>query len=164
IPGPWFNPNPNDTRERYQALGATKSERDQARLEAFGAMPGTPFYGEPLDVRVVLVGSVSQNMPVPISQQAEWLRKWGWIPREIGATGRKIPWVHVPEGFDLSDPDTFAVPNLILAYDPALATGRAGGFDPNSPYVRYDEFGRPLPPMPRLPVSPTLAYFGEVNP
>ncbi|MCX7800863.1 MAG: hypothetical protein N2109_11035 [Fimbriimonadales bacterium] len=164
IPGPWFNPNPNDTRERYATLGSTQEERDQARLEAFGAMPGTPFYGEPLDVRVVLVGSVSQNMPVPISQQAEWLRKWGWIPREIGATGRRIPWVHVPEGYDLDDPDTFAVPNLILAYDPALATGRAGGFDPNSPYVRYDEYGRPLPPMPRLPVSPTLAYFGEVNP
>jgi hypothetical protein len=49
-----------------------------------------------------------------------------------------------------------------------LAT--ASYFDPNEPGqfkwkpVRVDENGWVLPPMPRLPVSPTLAYFGEVNP
>jgi hypothetical protein len=58
------------------------------------------------------------------------------------------------------------VPNLIIGYDPMLATARVGGFDPTSEPVRPADAGghMTLPPMPRLPVSPTLAYFGEVNP
>jgi len=124
-----------------------------------------PFYGEPLDVRVSILGAVSENMPPSSAQQAESLRKWGWIPRDLGATGRRIPWSHVPTGYDISDTGKdLYVPNLVITYDPMLATGRSGGFDPTSPYVRTDSIGRPLPPMPRLPVSPTLSYFGEVNP
>lgn len=164
IPGQWFNPNPNDRRDTYQSLGATPAERQQARLDAFGSFPETPFYGEPNDVKVTIVGSVAENMPPPISQQAEWLRKWGWIPREHGATGELIPWSHVPQGFDIANGDLY-VPNLTVVYDSALATARLNGFDDTlaNPYIRVDN-GRPLPPLPRLPVSPTLAYFGEVNP
>jgi hypothetical protein len=56
-----------------------------------------------------------------------------------------------------------------LGHDPALSTGRTSGFDlpvgsDTSKYLRRDAYGRPLPPMPRLPVSPTLSYFGEVLP
>ena len=176
IPGRWFNPNPNDRRDTYQALGSTPAEREQARLDAFGAFPEMPFYGEPNDVKVTIVGSIAENMPPPISQQAEWLKKWGWIPREHGATGRLIPWSHVPVGFDITAGDQY-VPNLNLIYDPVLASGRLDGFaNPTASattwpttYVRYDRDAttgevRPLPPIPRLPVSPTLAYFGEVNP
>jgi len=81
----------------------------------------------------------------------------------------------VPAGYDPTIP---FVPNLIVAYDPMLATARTQGFvtdnDPTS-YVRtgwYDFNGDgiqqawefvPLPPMPRLPVSPALSYFGEVE-
>lgn len=165
IPGQWFNPNPNDRRDTYASLGATQAEREQSRLDQFGSFPETPFYGEPLDVKVTIVGAVSQNMPPPISQQAEWLKKWGWIPREHGASGELIPWSHVTPGFDIANGAQY-VPNLNLIYDPMLATGRVDGYDdsPANPYVRTDLAGRPLPPMPRLPVSPTLAYFGEVNP
>lgn len=103
-------------------------------------------------------------MPPPISQQAEWIRKWGWIPKEHGASGTLIPWSHVPAGFDPLNTDNY-VPNLTLVYDTSLATARLGGFEdtPANPYLRTDGAGRPLPPLPRLPVSPTLAYFGEVN-
>jgi hypothetical protein len=174
IPGQWFNPNANDTRDNYVNLGTTNAERDQNRKEAFGAFPEMPFYGEPIDVRVQIIGSVSENMPPPISQQAEWLKKWGWIPRRLGATGLLIPKTHVPQTnpmtgatYDIRDTGTDRfVPNLLITYDPSLATARVGGFDntPGNPLIRTDSFGRPLPPMPRLPVSSTLAFFGEVNP
>jgi hypothetical protein len=181
IPGAWFNPNANDTRQAYEsALPANPSAQDfvaadRSRLERFGSSPIMPFYGEPLNVRVTVIGSVSENMPPPISQQAEWQRKWAWMPRQLAAmrdmtTNRPIsvPAQHVPVGFDANN--SVFVPNLVVSYDPMLATGRTNGFvlsnDPDdaaSPAVRVDDYGRLLPPMPRLPVSPALAYFGEVQ-
>ena len=165
IPGNWYNPDSTDTRERWNNAGASDSERNQNRLEDLGSTPWTPFYGEPLDVQITVYGAVSENMPPSIGQQAEYLKKWGWIPRRLGATGQLIPWSHVPEGYDISDTGTNEwVPNITIIYDPVLATGRQRGYDISAPYIRVDEFGRSLPPMPRLPVSPTLSYFGEVNP
>jgi len=170
IPGPWFNPNPNDRRDFYNlgldiyAAATTKAEKDAIRLENYGASQTMPFYGEPLDVRIVISGAVSENMPPPASVQSEWLKKWGWIPQDQGATGLLIPAAHVPAGYTAAS--GAIVPNLIISYDLALATARSGGFvTDNSPasLLRVDNFGHPLPPMPRLPVSPTLAYFGEVH-
>lgn len=176
IPGAWFNPDSNDRRDTYAALGTNQAERDLARLQQFGSYPETPFYGEPLDVRVQIIGAVSMNMPAPISMQSEWLKKWGWIPREQGISGKLIPSVHVPAGYDITAGSQF-VPNLIMVHDPMLVTGRTTGYRavPDS-YVRFTRVqpdpvnnpaftvDYPLPPMPRLPVSPTLSYFGEVNP
>ncbi|MDR3690289.1 MAG: hypothetical protein P4L46_12985 [Fimbriimonas sp.] len=170
IPGPWFNPNPNDRRDYYvssedvYAGASTTPEKDAIRLENFGATPGFPFYGEPLDIRIVISGAVSENMPPPASVQAEWLKKWGWIPKDLGATGLVIPGSHVPPASTLANP--LIIPNLIINYDPVLATGRSNGYViDNGPgtLIRTDSYGRPLPPMPRLPVSPTLAFFGEVQ-
>ncbi|HXH59964.1 MAG TPA: hypothetical protein VNI20_01255 [Fimbriimonadaceae bacterium] len=160
IPGPWFNMNTDDTRERFENdvanIGRDAAER--LRFERFGNTPSIPFSEEPLDCRVTIVGAVSENLPAPISRQAEWMQKWGWIPKEIGGTGQFIPWQHVPSGFDLNTQD--AVPNFIIVHDPALAGASADGITP----IRTDATGRALPPTPRLPVSPTLVYFGEVNP
>lgn len=179
IPGEWFNPNPNDRRgASYQALGTTDAERQLARTENFGNDPYTPFYQEPLDVKVTIVGSINEDMPAPMSQQTEWLKKWGWIPREHGASGELIPSVHVPSGYDVTsansaNPSTYLyVPNLYIKYDPILGTGRVDGYDPSdlnsNPPVRVDPNDPAglamLPPMPCLPVCPTLFYFGEVNP
>jgi hypothetical protein len=180
IPGPWFNPDINDRRDTYMTLGADDTERAIRRLERFGAMPNMPFYGEPLDVKVSILGSITENMPPPIAQQGEWLRKWGWIPRYHGATTDLIPDQHVPNGYNVNTTDSY-VPNLTVTFDPALATDRNVGFvgasDPNVDRqtlirrVGVDVDGDDvkdiyyaLPPIPRLPVSPTLAYFGEVNP
>lgn len=185
IPGYWFNTNPNDTRaafenniQQYVANGSTQADAVRSawddRQRDYGSGPDAPFYAEPMNVRVEIIGAVSENMPLPMSYQAEWMKKWGWMPRQIGAqyriTGSNvervlIPWRHVPAGYDIRDggPDRY-VPNFSLSYDPMLATGRVAGFvdSPDNLYVRRDAFGRPLPPMPRLPVSPTLSYFGEV--
>lgn len=167
IPGSWLNPNSNDRHDSYAESGANDAERQRNRIENYGANPEFPFYGEPPDVRVSLVGSVSENMPAPISEQAEWIRKWGWIPRRHGASGENIPRSHVPVGYDVTQPtpaNSF-VPNLIVNYDPVLATANTVGYVSANPSnaIRTDEFGRVLPPIPRLPVSPALAYFGEVQ-
>ncbi|HWD37406.1 MAG TPA: hypothetical protein VG944_01035 [Fimbriimonas sp.] len=166
IPGPWFNPNVNDTRENYQAAVSTlgQAQADRQRLELYGTAPEIPFYGEPLDVRIQVIGSVSENMPPSLADQNEINKKWGWIPISLAATGNNIPMSHVPVG---TDPTKVAVvPNLIISYDPTLATGRTNGFSgTNSPndLIRFDAYERALPPMPRLPVSPVLTYFGEVQ-
>lgn len=165
IPGPAFNYNPDDNRAAFdqnvQNLGSVELALRE-RFERFGVMPEVPFYGEPLDVRIQVFGAISENMPPPISQQGEWLKKWGWIPRYVGGTGRFIPAQHVPAGYDLQTRKY--VPNLIVNYDPSLATASVevlpGRWDP----IRTDRYGWTLPPMPMLPVSPTLIYFGDNNP
>ncbi|MBX3117814.1 MAG: hypothetical protein KF784_02030 [Fimbriimonadaceae bacterium] len=184
VPGNWFNVNPNDSRDAFNnavaayqgapnnlPLAQAIQAAQQDRLTNYGSFPEAPFYGEPIDVRVQIIGSVSENMPLPMSYQAEWLRKWGWIPRQLGGsfntpgnTPTLIPWSHVPSGFDITGPDLY-VPNLTIAYDPALATASWAGFDNSVPnrYIRTDVYGRALPPMPRLPVGPKLVYFGEVR-
>lgn len=161
IPGPAFNLNPDDSREafasRVSSLGLAAAQQD--RYARFGNLPQTPFYSEPLNNRIVVVGAVNENMPAPIAVQAAWQRVWGWMPDEIGGTGQRLPAQHVPSGVDLSVQPY--VPNLIINYDPMLALASADGTTP----VRTSSDGLwTLPPLPRLPVSPSLAYFGEVNP
>jgi hypothetical protein len=195
IPGDWFNPNPNDRRDRFEqrvvdlipTAGSAAQARIQAaqeRLENFGSTMYAPFYGEPIDVKISLVGSIAENMPPPMAQQSEWLKKWGWMPtRQAGVfnagTGarRNIPWSHVSD-WTKSNPATRPfTENLIVSYDPVLATGRVNGygFDSNADAanplngnvaVRTETMNGvtySLPPMPKLPVSPALAYFGEVK-
>jgi hypothetical protein len=195
IPGDWFNPNPNDRRDRYEQRVATllptvsnnlaqaRQLASRERLENYGSTPYAPFYGEPIDVKISVSGSISENMPPPMAQQAEWLKKWGWIPtRQAGVFNttsgapRGIPTSHVSNWTRLN-----AAPfteNLIVAYDPVLATGRVdGNFGTDSAAnaanptniqasVRSTTLNGvvyTLPPMPKLPVSPSLAYFGEVK-
>ncbi|MBS1723526.1 MAG: hypothetical protein JSS66_11295 [Armatimonadetes bacterium] len=169
IPGNWFNGNSQDSRRNWLDrtaasiyAGMTDDQANQRRFELFGHTPSVPFYAEPLDVKVSILGSVSENMPAPISAQAEWMKKWGWIPRQLGSTGLRIPTSHLSG----NDPNLVpAIPNLIVTHDPMLVNG--GVWDPGANTiipVRTDENGSVLPPMPRLPVSPTLAYYGEVNP
>ena len=93
IPGPWFNTNPSDTHSVFEsdvaAVGLEAAQR--RRFESFGNSPAVPFFGEPLAVRVSILGAISENMPAPMSMQSEWLKKWGWLPRRIGGTGLMLP-------------------------------------------------------------------------
>ena len=80
------------------------------------------------------------------------------MPRYIGGTGNIIPRQHA-QGRNMST--NLWVPNFSLTYDPALAMASADGTNA----IRTSADGLwTLPPLPKLPVSPTLAYFGEVNP
>ncbi|MEI8281316.1 MAG: hypothetical protein WCG75_02825 [Armatimonadota bacterium] len=194
IPGDWFNMNPNDRRDTFEArvatlvgLGQTQLQaRDaasQERLDNFGTTAGAPFYGEPIDVKINIVGSIAENMPPAISAQSEWMKKWGWMPtKQAGAynstTGAPtyIPVSHVSNWTKANPGIRPFTSNLTLSYDTALATGRVGGtfgfdtpFDASNPgnangMIRTTQLNGvtyQLAPMPRLPVSPTLAFFGE---
>lgn len=159
IPGPWFNPNPNDRRDRFT--------NEAARLNNFGAYAEYPFYGEPLDVKIHINGAVSENFTPQMADQQEWMRHWAWIPKEYGASGTHIPTEHEEPGFGQSP----YVPNLIVTYDQSFGTanqfGRVfqkGQAPPLAQVLRYDVYGRMLPAAPRLPVSPQIMYFGEVRP
>ena len=160
IPGPWFNPNPNDRRDTY----TTSAER----MNAFQATAEYPFYAEPVDIKVTIIGSISENFPATMADQSLWLQHWGWIPAELGESSQYIPDQHFPRIPGTNNPDfsnDFYVPNLVINYDPTMVSGRPGGsFDPNVPMLRVDRYGRSLPPLPKLPVGTKLMYFGEVNP
>jgi hypothetical protein len=92
------------------------------------------------------------------------------MPRQLAGTGRLAPRQHNSFNQDLTVNAT-VLPNILMQYDPSLAFASPVGdsvagptrsipIDPANPAV-----GRwVLPPVPRLPVSSTLAYFGEVNP
>ena len=141
IPGPPYNPNPNDRRDVFEqavtndgGLGSVgpSSKLSRKGLKIMAPSRETPFYGEPLDVRINIIGSISGNMPAPIDQQAQWIKRWGWIPAQEGCvydfTGASprpvlIPSSHVPSRPDGTpyniDPASansdLYVPNLILA-------------------------------------------------
>ena len=196
IPGDWFNMNPQDRRDTYEARVATlvtggdsliqaRNAAAQERLENFGTTPNAPFYGEPIDVKINVVGSVAENMPPAISAQSEWMKKWGWIPiKEAGAFNPAngmpsyIPVNHVTAWTKANPATRPFTSNLTISYDTSLATGRVGGAfgfdapaDASSPsnanaMIRTTNLNGvtyQLPPMPRLPVSPTLAFFGEAK-
>lgn len=169
IPGAPFNFDIQDTREAFQndVVSVGLAAAQQRRYEQFGRLPLAPFFGEALNVRISMIGAISENMPAPIAQQAEWQRRWGWMPRTLPGTDLSAPRQHIPAGWpDITvpaptDPRGFYLPNLTLTYDQSLAIGSADGANP----IRTSSDGLwVLPPMPRLPVSPKFAYFGEENP
>lgn len=133
LPGNWFNPNPAD---RF----------DPNRPRPAGMSPRFPFFGQPLDIRIIVDGAVSENLPAAISDVEEWMAKWGRIPDKYGSTDE--PTAHPGEGFT-------------ILYDDHVGWPLADLGNPTTP-IRTDRFGRVLPIAPRLPVCGTLIYFGDV--
>ena len=91
IPGIPFNDDPSDTVE------AALERATQLGLPA-GSMvrtPGThdmvPFYREPIDMRLTIVGAIAQNKTASQGDQAAWMQMWGWIPEVYGSTGKNPP-------------------------------------------------------------------------
>jgi hypothetical protein len=97
IPGPWLNPNPEDTYEAY--IGPDQNDPDQQNLkrpedttpattpENRRVYPAYPFYRQPQDIRITFFGAITENLPAEVGDQSAWLEKWGWVPRYQGATG-----------------------------------------------------------------------------
>ncbi len=172
IPGNWFNPNNEDTRPSFEnrmiaidpastaggvyAVGNALGTAQVERYQKFGNGPEVPFYGEPIDVKINIVGSITENMPAPMTQQTEWLKKWGWIPSRFGGAALTVPVQHT-DGVDIAKPVPLS--NLNLTFDPVMYAGQVT----SGQSVRTDGPWT-LPPMPKLPVSPTLVYFGDNNP
>ncbi|MCE5199094.1 MAG: hypothetical protein ABFD54_12080 [Armatimonadota bacterium] len=131
LPGSWFNSNPQDT---------SSSRPD-------GVRPMFPYFGQPLDIRVIIDGAISENMPAPISDVEDWMSKWGKIPASYGSSS--VPTAHSGEGLTMLYDDHAGWPYKNL---------RSGTSKP----IRIDHYGRTLPITPRLPVSRSLIYFGDV--
>ncbi len=134
IPGDWYNLDPNDTPGGNRPPGVD---------------PMFPYFGQPLDIRIIVDGAVSENIPASMSDVSEWMDKWGNIPEYYGST--KVRTAHPGEGFTILYDDHAGWPYS------DLGTGSA----PTKP-IRTDKFGRQLPLAPRLPVSGSLVYFGDV--
>ncbi len=132
IPGPWFNPDPRDSRANFEATG----KRWPGTSEDF------PFYGEPLDIKITFAGCITENRLASRSDVEAWMAKWGKIPEKYGASSKST--YHPGEG-------------LTYIYDPYMSNPRL----PSGQYIRMDRYGRPLPPAPKLPVCTSLVYFGE---
>ena len=146
IPGPWCNPDPTDTRQNWINNG---------RRRPLGVNALWPFYGEPPDVRVILSGAISENLPAPIGDCSAWMEKWGWIPYEHGSSGEFAD--YRTDLLDPTDPSDDRRRGLTFVYDGQLSSP----YDSAGVPVRVDDYGRTLPLLPKLPVSPQLLYFGE---
>jgi hypothetical protein len=97
IPGPWLNPNPEDTYEAY--IGPDESNPANPNLkrpedttpatttENRRVYPAFPFYRQPQDIRITFYGAITENLPAEVGDQSAWMEKWGWVPRYQGATG-----------------------------------------------------------------------------
>ena len=138
IPGQWFNPNPDDTPEQYALRNNNRP---------LGTDPKFPFFGQSLDIKITINGAVTENLPAPVGDVDNWMAKWSNIPSVYGSTTE--PSRHPGEG-------------LTYLYDPLIGYPWApayGGIPAH--FIRVDSYGRPLPAAPKLPVSPTLVYYGD---
>lgn len=139
LPGNWFNPNPSDP--------APAPDQRQGHIRPGGYAREFPFYGDPLDIRIIIDGAVSENIPAPLSDMEEWMAKWGRIPEKYGSSD--VSTAHPGEG-------------LAIMYDDHAGWPRVTPSDAASAPIRTDKYGRILPVTPRLPVSGSLIYFGDV--
>lgn len=208
VPGLPINTNPGDTRDaahrRAVAAGFTGATD---MIRPAGTTDYYPFYGEPFDCRVTVVGAISENRTASVADQSAWMQLWGYIPEVNGSTGHdpqtgsttevlapdqhvRITDVGLP--VPATDPRTpqeqaaRLTRGLRIIYDPYLDAPYAGYQPPNPPGVptgqpavvkmpggwartvafgtaRQDDFGRPLPPVARMPVCPGFVFYGEVR-
>ena len=161
IPGEWFNTSSDDNmgdfvthRAAGQPLRDQRTGTDASVLDA----ARYPFYGQPIDLKITVYGSVSEARPAAIDAQTAWMLHWGWIPHYHGST---FDPTLTPE-LAGHTAGTAAVPvpaiGLALVYNPLAAYpyNAGGGF-----YLRTDKYGRPLPSAPKLPVCAGLLYAGQ---
>ncbi len=133
IPGYWLNPDSGDTDPDHRPPGVD---------------PDFPLYGQPGDIRIIVDGAVSENLPASVGDVEKWMAKWGRIPERLGypdGRGDKPTSAHPGEG-------------ITFLYDDHVGWPLDDAGHP----LRVDDYGRALPLTPKLPVSGSLVYFGDV--
>ena len=164
IPGEWFNTNAADNIAEY-LLTATRPDAEASGLSAADveSLSRFPMYGQPVDLKITISGSVSEAHPADIAAQTAWMQKWGWIPQYHGSlVVNNSPLAteqagHGPTGQPAVGLQIVYDPQAGYPYDPMPAT--PNGATPY--YLRSDKYGRPLPFTPMLPVSTGLLYSGQ---
>ena len=175
IPGDWFNDDSTDTiNNDTNGVGTARPRPQPANTAGVsGGLtdPQFPMYGQPIDMKITISGSVSENVPADVSDQAAWMRHWGWIPKYHGSPDGKLasPHPQLPAAaLEGSGPNalqsevaTFIPPTgLTFVYDPSETQPTTTSSNGTN-YTRFDQYGRPLPFTPNLPVSPDLLYSGQ---
>jgi len=173
IPGEWFNPDTADS-EPFMSDPTNPGARPN------GVNPRYPYYGQPLDVRIVIYGAVAENVPASVGDASAWMEKWGWIPPVHGSSNafdqRTVNYREPLNPNDKSGEivktvtttnpiNTYRIPilqkGLSFVYDRQLSCPRVDPMNSSANGIRYDEYGRMLPITPKLPVSTQTLYFGE---
>lgn len=196
IPGYPLNVDPSDTRDAAVRRHAASGAQQGSMVRPAGVCDEFPFYGEPIDCRITIVGAIAENRTAAIADQAAWMQIWGYIPERFGSTGEsptsstaaEVPKEHLfatdvgmPTGSPANHDQRVQVERsagitrgLRIIYDPALGAPYSN-YDPSGGSFyrlggwahvargsfRQDNYGRTLPPLPRLPVCPGFVYFGE---
>ena len=176
IPGEWFNTNAADNLDSYlvnanaNSMAAYFNNQTRPDLEVNNLLfayiqsrSRFPMYGQPVDLKITISGSVSEAHPADIAAQTAWMQKWGWIPQYHGSpvvnnsTAVMEPAGHPGNGQPAVGLQIIYDPEAGYPYDPAPASPN------NAPpyYLRSDKYGRPLPFTPKLPVSTGLLYSGQ---
>ncbi len=153
IPGPSFNSDASDTLDTFDGSVTAGNPGGTRPLNTDSLFP---LYGQPIDMKIVIDGAISESRPADINAQTAWMLRWGWIPQFHGSM---IGLNNVPAE-PAGHPGRIG---LQMIYNP-----QAGyPYNPldsnplNRYYLRSDQYGRPLPFSPRLPVSTGLLYAGE---
>ncbi len=163
IPGEWFNTNSADNIAEYLAT-ATRSDLSATGLSAYEQERRSrfPMYGQPIDLKITISGSVSEAHPADIAAQTAWMQKWGWIPQYHGSlVVNNSPQTAETAGHPGSGQPAVGLqivydPQAGYPYDPMPTMAGATPY-----YLRSDKYGRPLPFTPMLPVSAGLLYSGQ---
>ncbi len=155
IPGDWFNTAPNDTLDTFANSVTAANPGGDPR--PFGSDSRFPFYGQPIDLKITVDGAISEARPANVAAQTAWMLKWGWIPTYHGSliTGSTTELAGHPNRIGLQ-----------IIYNPQAGYPYNMGDSTTSPaitphYLRSDQYGRPLPFAPKLPVSVGLLYAGQ---
>lgn len=159
IPGDWFNTDTSDNLDRFATQNVVRpglattdaTEPEYVKRSRF------PLHGQPIDMKIIINGSVSEARPADIAAQSAWMGKWGWIPRYHGSLLGSAPGATTaePAGHTPSGANGPAA-GLSIIYNPLAGYPYYGGH-----YMRSDIYGRALPFSPRLPVCAGLLYAGQ---
>ncbi len=175
IPGEWFNTNNGDNISAFLASGTRPDieiNNGQTTQPGVFAIPSAsldrfPMYGQPIDLKITIYGSVSEAHPADIAAQTAWMQKWGWIPQYHGSLVLSSTGMGgmstAPETAGHVQSGQQPAIGLQIIYDPQAgypySLSTMGGTA--SYYLRSDMYGRPLPFTPKLPVSTGLLYSGQ---
>ena len=184
IPGPWFNPNPNDSYENFNTNGFRAGEILSGPGVKQRVNERYPFYKEPMDIRITFCGSINENLPAEIADQGAWLERWGWVPNGYGSTGLNAAQGYPGQDGTLPLVSTLHGPNgplagkltvngnavngggegIVYEFDPRALAPYSPAYNSNpSQPLRPNPYNplEPLPFAPRLPVAPGLLYYGQ---